>query len=118
MIKEQQCRTFKKDGKLLRDVFCNKQGFHRCPEIPLCLGVFQIACIYIACENIHRRISTGTSQKHAKFPPRQVGHGSDDSVDQSADGVCSLNLLAPFQTSWYPTEEYCQRSAAGHGSVA
>ena len=29
-------------------------------------------------------------------------HGSADSVDQSADGVLSSNLLAPFQTSQYP----------------
>ena len=40
MNKEQQCRTSKKDVKLLRDIFFNKQSFRRCPEIP---------CVYCVC---------------------------------------------------------------------
>ena len=32
--KDQQCRTSKKDGKLLHIVFFNKQSFPRCPETP------------------------------------------------------------------------------------
>ena len=31
-----------------------------------------------------------------------LSHGSDNSVDQSTDSVCSSNLLVPFQTSQYP----------------
>ena len=34
MNKGQQCRTFKKDSKLLHNIFFHKQSFRRCPEIP------------------------------------------------------------------------------------
>ena len=71
MNKEQQFRTSKKDGKLLLDIFFNKESLRRCPEI---------SRGYFVC-----------------FIP--LSHGSDDSVDQSTDGVCSSNLLAPFQAS-------------------
>ena len=70
MNKEQQCRTSKKDVKLI----FNKRCFRRCTEIP---------CGYCACVS-------------------SPSHGGDYSVDQSTDGVCSSNLLAPFQTSHYP----------------
>ena len=40
-----------------------------------------------------------------------LSHGTDGSVDQSTDGVCSSNLPAPFHASQYPNggvlwEEY------------
>ena len=31
-----------------------------------------------------------------------LSHGSDCSVDQSTNGVCTYNFSAPFLTAWYP----------------
>ena len=94
MNKEQQCRTYTKDVKLLRDIFLNNERFWRCPEIPLVL------CLFVIIPLLHE---------------------SDDSVVQSMDGVCSSNLLPPFQTSQRtqrtPTEEYCEMSMAHQSSV-
>ena len=53
----------------------SEQSFRRCPEI---------LCGYCVC---------------LLLSPSQ---GTDDSVVQTTDGVCSSNLLAPFQTSQYP----------------
>jgi hypothetical protein len=71
MNKEQQCRL-SKDGKLLRDIFFNKQSF---VVVHKYLAVNRFVCYY---------------------PPiaRKC-----DSVDQSTDGS---KLLAPFQASQYP----------------
>ena len=69
----------KKDGKLLRDIFFNKQSFEKVSRnTPLLLCVFVIP----------------------------LAHGSAESVDQSTDGVCSSNLPVPFQGLSTPTEEY------------
>ena len=58
-----------------RNIFFNKQSFR----------VFQkylkVLCLF------------------AIIPP---SHGSNNSVDQSTEDVSSSNLLAPFQTPWYP----------------
>ena len=32
----------------------------------------------------------------------RLSHGSDCSVDQSTNGVCTYNFSAPFLTAWYP----------------
>ena len=62
----------KKEGKLLHNIF-NEQSFRR--------NTSQVMCLFVI---------------------NPVSHRSDDSVDQSTDGVCSWNLLAPFPSSWYP----------------
>ena len=72
MNKEQQCRTSKKEVKLLHDIFLNKQSFRRNIQRVLCLFVIPLS------------------------------HGSGDSVVQSTDGVCSSKMLEPFLTSQYP----------------
>ena len=52
--------------------------------------------------SINKAFAGNTSQVLCLFVIIPLSHGSDDSVDQSTDGVCSSNLLAPFQTSQYP----------------
>ena len=39
-----------------------------------------------------------------------LSHGSDDTVDQSTDGVCSSNLPAPFQASQHPNGRVLEKS--------
>ena len=67
----------KKDGKLLHNIFKNK--------------AFAVVQKYLAA---------------TVFFSIPLLHGSDDSVDQSTDGVCST-----------PTEEYCETSTVQYGSV-
>ena len=89
MNKEKQCRTSKKDGKLLRNIFFNKLSFVE--ALPLSINTSWVLFLFVI---IH------------------LSHGSDDSVDQSTDGVCSSNLPTPFQALSTPTE-----GTAQYGSV-
>ena len=62
-------------------------------------------------------LSRNTLRVLCLFAIIPLSHGSDDSVTQSMDGVCSSNLPARFQALSTPTEEYCKTSTAHCGSV-
>ena len=102
-------------GEQLRVFLSEKPRSER--EIYSCNGVFPPAAALrpsrpwpcsegaVWPSSVKARISTATS---TLMVGRGLSHRiplsqrRDDSVDQSTDGVCSSNLLAPFQKSWYP----------------
>ena len=71
MNKDQQCRTSKKDGKLLCDISAISEAF----------------------AVVQKYLSDNVFVYYPPVPRKCY------SVDQSTDGLCSSNLPAPFQAS-------------------
>ena len=92
MNKEQQCRTSKKYGKLLRDIFFHKQSFSRCPEIP---------CGYCVCLLLSPCRTEGTI------------------LSTTQRTACVAQKAGTLSGSQYPNGvvAYCQTRAAQYGSV-
>ena len=103
MNKEQQCRTSKRTFVCANFCanFCANKAF------AVLLPFFAVLLPFV---------SRNTLRVLCLFVINPLSHGSDDSVDQSTDGMCSSNLH-PFRRLSTPTEEYCETSTAQYGSI-